>query len=745
MTDQIKDLMAQMTLQEKAALCTGETPWRTLRIERLGIEPIVMSDGPHGVRKAVDLNTMITESEPATCFPVAVALAASWDRDLLYDMGQVLADEAIALGVDVLLGPGINIKRSPLCGRNFEYFSEDPVLGGEMSAALINGIQSKGIGTSLKHFAVNNQETRRYTVDAVVDERTLHEIYLTGFEIAVKKSQPWTIMCAYNAVNGEYCSHHSYLLTDILRDQWGYEGFVVSDWGAVVDRVNGIQAGLELEMPGPSPHRTQAVVDAVESGELSITHLDRSVERLLKIILRAHETPKGHTDFDIDEHHAIARKVAAECIVLLKNDDNTLPLTGDEQLAVIGKAAAQPSYQAGGSSHINSTKVDPALDFLKERAEVQYVVGDESMDIQQGHIDEAVTVAKSADVAVLFMALPGSIESEGYDRDSLTLTAQQVALIKAVAAVNSRTVVVLSNGSAVDMRDWINDVAAVVESWLPGQAGAGAVVDVLYGDVNPSGKSTETFPLQLSDTPAYLNFPGERDTVNYGEGLYVGYRGYDALERDALFPFGFGLSYTQFEYSNLQVSASEFGLGDTLEITLDVTNTGQVAGKEVVQLYVHDVESRLPRPLKELKAFAKVALDAGETKQVTMTLNDRAFSYYDPKYSGWIADAGDFDILVGSSSADIHLTQRVHLTQGTPLPSTLNLHSTLGDWMEDTQGAPMVEPFLSAFGDMDSDTIGMDTSRFIKDLRLTMILSFAGGGDQSPNQIVMGMLAQLDN
>lgn len=746
MTDKkITDLISNMTLQEKATLCTGATPWRTIAIERLGLKPIVVSDGPHGLRRSQDIESLITESFPATCFPVAAALSASWDTDLLYEMGQALAEESIALEVDILLGPGLNIKRSPLCGRNFEYFSEDPVLAGEMAAALVKGVQSKGVGTSIKHFAVNNQETRRFTVDAVVDERTLHEIYLRGFEIVVKKGQPWTVMCAYNSVNGHFCAENEYLLTDILRDQWGYEGFVMSDWGAVHDRVASLQAGLELEMPGPSPHRTQAVIEAIEAGELDEAVLDQAIERLLKIIFRAQGTPKGHQSIDIDSHHALARRIASECIVLLKNDQHILPLTGNETLAVIGEGAANPVYQGGGSSHINATKVESALEFLKTRAEVQYVVGDSSTAVNPVATAEAVAIAKEADVALLFIALPASIESEGYDRSNLDLTPQQVDLIKTVAQTNPRTVVILNNGSAIDMREWIDDVAAVIEAWLPGQAGAGAVVDILYGDVNPSGKLGETFPLRLSDTPSYLNFPGENNQVRYGEGIFVGYRGYEALGRDVLFPFGFGLSYTRFEYHNLRVSASDFSFKDTLEVTFDITNMGPVNGKEVVQLYVRYCQARLRRPPKELKAFAKVHLASAETKRVTLILDERAFSYYDPAYGRWVAEPGEFELLIGSSSSDIRLTQGVRLTQGTPLPSIIHNESTLGDWMEDPVASKVVQPLLaSMFGLHEGHTLGVDAATFFKDLPLTVLLGFQGGQlGVSPQQIVTDLLTKL--
>lgn len=745
MTSEIARLISEMTLAEKASLCTGATPWKTVSIERLGLEPIVVADGPHGLRRSIDLDTMIADSYPATCFPVAVALSSSWNVALLHEMGEALADESIALGVDILLGPGMNIKRSPLCGRNFEYFSEDPLLSGEMAAALINGIQHKGVGTSLKHFAVNNQETRRFTVDAVVDERTLHEIYLAGFEIAVKKANPWTIMCAYNSLNGDFCAENYTLLTEILRDQWGYEGFVMSDWGAVHDRVAAVQAGLELEMPGPSPHRTQAVIEAVQSGELDEAILNQAVERLLKIILRAQETPKGGGDINVDANHALARRVASECIVLLKNEQDVLPLSADTQLAVIGQAAMKSVYQGGGSSHINATQVDTILEHLQARAELQYVVGDASIELNQPAIDEAVTIAQDADVSLLFIALPASIEAEGYDRAHMDLTEQHIALIKAVAAVSKKTVVILNNGSAIAMSEWLDDVDAVLEAWLPGQAGAGAIVDILYGDVNPSGKLTETFPLKLQETPSYLNFPGERDEVRYGEGLFVGYRGYDTLQREVLFPFGFGMSYTQFDYSNLHVSEKEFQLGSALTISLDVSNVGTVAGKEIVQLYVRDIASKLPRPFKELKAFAKVSLEAGETKSITFSLSDRDFSYYDPIHSQWVAEAGEFDILIGSSSADIRLHQMVTLTLGTDLPSMLDEKSTVSDWLADERGVELIQPILSAMlGAGDSDALGVDMMAFFSDLPLIALLGFQGDSlQESPITIVQNMLGQV--
>ncbi|MBK8027157.1 MAG: glycoside hydrolase family 3 C-terminal domain-containing protein [Chloroflexi bacterium] len=747
-SNSVRQILDGLTLEEKAALSIGATPWQTLAVDRLGLPHITVADGPHGVRRSVDAASLISSSHPATCYPVAAALAATWDKDLLYELGQALGEECLALDVDILLGPGINIKRSPLCGRNFEYLSEDPLLAGELSASLIQGVQSKGVGTSLKHFAVNNQETRRFTMNAVVDERTLHEIYLTGFEIAVKRGKPWTVMCAYNKLNGERCAESPSLLTSILRDQWGFEGFVMSDWGAVWDRVASLRAGLDLQMPGPSPHGITEVVEAVRRGQLDEAVLDRTVERLLSIVLRARATHKTGT-FDVDAHHALARRIASEAVVLLKNEGGLLPLSGDETVAVIGKAALMPVFQGGGSSHVKATRVDAPVVQMQERAEVHYAACDDMAPVvDAAMIAEAVTVAKDADVAVLFIALPSRIESEGYDRADLDLTPQQVALIQAVAAVQPRTVVVLNNGSAVNMQPWIDSAPAVLEAWLPGQAGAAAVVDVLYGAVNPSGRLAETFPLDLSDTPPYLNFPGENDTVRYGEGLFVGYRGYEALDRPVLFPFGFGLSYTRFAYSNLRVSHDGFTYADTITVSVDVANTGARAGKEVVQLYVADPVSRLRRPVKELKAFAKVALEPGETKTVEMTLDARAFSYYDPVYGQWIAEAGEFEIAVGASSADIRLRKTVTLTEGTPVEPRLHRDSPFRDWLAHPRSAALVEPLRETlFGEgqsLDSDELGADSEAFFGDLPLHMVLGFSGlSAGMSPAQLVDDLLAKL--
>ncbi|MDH7487590.1 MAG: glycoside hydrolase family 3 C-terminal domain-containing protein [Anaerolineae bacterium] len=747
----INDLIKKMTLEEKAALCTGATPWTTTAIDRLGVPEMTFSDGPHGVRHVEDVNTLIATSLPATCFPTASCTASTWDVDLLREMGQALAEECIALGVDVLLGPGVNMKRTPLCGRNFEYFSEDPYLAGQLAASFIEGVQSKGVGTSLKHYAVNNQEYQRLTINAEVDERTLREIYLAAFETAVRKANPWTVMCAYNKVNGTYCSENHKLLTEILKDEWGFEGLVVSDWGAVHDRVASLKAGLDLEMPGPRPRRTQAVVESVRSGVLDEAVLDEAVRRILSIVFKAAETPKGGA-FDIAAHHALARRIAAEGMVLLKNN-GILPLKNPQHIAVIGRSAETPYFQGGGSSHINPTLVDSPF------RELQKLAGDAELSYAEGYradggsdqalIEQAVEIARLADVALLYIALPESKESEGYDRADLDLTPQQVALIKAVTAVQPRTVVILNNGAPVVMGDWIDGAAAVLEAWMMGQAGGGAIADVLYGRVNPSGKLAETFPLRLADTPAYLNYPGGNGEVRYGEGLFIGYRYYDARQIPVQFPFGHGLSYTTFAYSNPKVSATTFKDVDGVSVSVDITNTGKVAGKEIVQVYVSDRKSGLVRPPKELKAFAKVSLEPGETKTVTLPLDFRAFAYYHPAYRQWITEDGEFDLLIGASSADIRCTLTVTLQSTLKLPCLLHRESTLRDWLEDPRGQSvlwslfqqMSTQMQEAFG---GEGTGMDMSGFLMDMPLLSLLEFQENMlPASPDEIVDGLLAQV--
>ncbi|MCK4898480.1 MAG: glycoside hydrolase family 3 C-terminal domain-containing protein [Anaerolineales bacterium] len=674
----VKSIIAQMTLEEKASLCSGLDFWHLKGNDRLGVPSIMVTDGPHGLRKQAGDSDQVglSESIPATCFPTASALAATWNRELVYQVGEALGEECQEEKVGVILGPGVNIKRSPLCGRNFEYFSEDPYLTGEMAKSHINGVQSKGIGTSLKHYTVNNQEYRRMTIDAIVDERALREIYLTGYEIAVKEAQPWTVMCAYNRVNGTYCCEHEYLMTDILKEEWGHEGIVVTDWGAMNERMDGLAAGIELEMPGTKNGNDARIVAAVREGRLDEIILDQAVERLLIMIFKAAETLSEDYQYDRQVHHALARRVVAEGAVLLKNNGGILPLQETAKVALIGEFAKTPRYQGSGSSLINPTQLDNIYDeFVK-------LVGDENITYAPGYpakgdqvdddlIQEAVEVARLAEVVVICAGLTDMYEVEGLDREHMQLPQSHNALIEAVAAAHSNVVVVLSNGSPVEM-PWERNVNAILEGYLCGQAGAGAIADILYGVVNPSGKLAETFPIRLEDNPSYHYFPGGPKTVEYRESIYVGYRYYDTVGKDALYPFGHGLSYTTFEYSDLQLSKDTISDNETLTVTVKVKNTGQVEGKEIIQLYVRDVESSAFKPDKELKEFVKVTLKSGEETEVAFELGQRAFAYYNSDLRDWHVESGTFEILVGASSRDIRLSASVVVESAKEVASTVD-------------------------------------------------------------------------
>jgi len=749
----IQSIITRMTLEEKAALCTGATAWTTTKVERLGVPEMTVSDGPHGVRRVPEVRELTIAALPATCFSTASSLASTWDVDLLGEVGRALGEECLALQVDVLLGPGTNMKRTPLCGRNFEYYSEDPFLAGNMAASFINGVQSQGVGTSLKHFAANNQEFQRFSISATIDERTLREIYLPAFETAVKEARPWTVMCAYNKINGTHGSENHRLLVDILKDEWGFEGLVVSDWGAVHDRVASLKGGLDLEMPGPKPLRVKAVVEAVQRGELDEATLNESVRRILNIVSKAAETRKGGGKFDVDTHHAMARRVAAEGMVLLKNN-GILPLKNPLRIAVIGRSAKEPYFQGGGSSHINPTRVDIPFDELQKLAGAAMLTYSEGYPADdafvQALIDEAVKEARSAEIALLYIALPSYKESEGYELRYLDLTAQQVALIKAVTKAQPLTVVILNNGSAVAMSERIDGAAAVLEAWMMGQAGGGAIADILFGKVNPSGRLSETFPLKLVDTPAYLSFPGGHGEVRYGEGIFIGYRYYDAKEMPVLFPFGYGLSYTTFAYSAPRLSASTCKDTDTIIVSVDVTNTGTVAGKETVQVYVHDRQAGLQRPPKELKGFAKVALEPGETKTVSIPLDFRSFAYYHPGYKQWITEDGEFDILIGASANDIRGRKPLTLQSTLILPSLLHTESTIREWIGDPRGKLVVDPILKQILERMGKIFGGGekpeeaVSQELMDMPLRSILHFQEDALPMPaDDLVASLLAQV--
>ncbi|MDQ0972462.1 beta-glucosidase [Neobacillus niacini] len=698
----IKQIISQMTLEEKASLCSGLDFWHLKGIERLGIPSIMVTDGPHGLRKQAQGadHLGIYNSVPSTCFPSAAGMASSWNRDLIQKVGVALGEECQAEDVAVLLGPGVNIKRSPLCGRNFEYFSEDPYLASEMAANHVKGVQSQGVGTSLKHFAANNQEHRRMSTDAVVDERTLREIYLASFEGVVKQSQPWTVMCAYNKVNGEYASENEYLLNDILKDEWGFEGFVVSDWGAVNERADGLSAGLELEMPSSNGSGDQKIVNAVRNGKLSEEKLDKALERLLRVIFMSVDHKTENAVYNKDEHHQLAREMARESMVLLKNEDNVLPLKKQGTIAVIGEFAKKPRYQGGGSSHVKPTKLENIVEEIEKSAgkqsNVLYAQGYrlDSDEIDGTLIAEAKEVAAQADTVVLFVGLPDRYESEGYDREHLRMPANHRQLVEAAAEVNRNIVVVLSNGSPIEM-PWLGNVKGVLEAYLGGQALGGAIADLLFGDANPSGKLAETFPRQLSDNPSFLNFPGEGDKVEYKEGIFVGYRYYDTKKVEPLFPFGYGLSYTTFEYSNLSISQKEIQDTDTVKVSVNVKNTGDRAGKEIVQLYVKDVESTVNRPEKELKGFEKMDLQPGEEKTVTFTLNKRAFAYYNVDLKDWHVETGEFEILVGKSSQEIALKDSIMVQSMVYIKKPVHRNTLLGDLLADPVLAPLAKELLA--------------------------------------------------
>lgn len=658
MEKRVKECISQMTLEEKASLCSGKNFWYLKGIERLGIPSVMVTDGPHGLRKqsgSAD-HLGINESEKATCFPPAVASASTWNRDTLYKIGKAIGEEAVQEQVSVVLGPGTNIKRSPLCGRNFEYFSEDPYLAGEMSAQWIKGVQSQGVGTSLKHFAANNQEKARLVGNSVIDERALREIYLTAFERAVKQATPWTLMCSYNRINDVYSCENSWLLQDVLRDEWGFEGLVMTDWGAMDNRTEALKAGLELEMPGPAEWNDQKIVNAVKDGTLEESVLDRAVERLLTMILKAAEnTPKS---YDAEEHHKLARKAAAEAAVLLKND-GMLPLKKEKTYAVIGKFAELPRYQGAGSSKINPYRVDTVLDTLKEQGMKFIYAPGYSLDndkVEDTLLEQAKEAAKAADGVIVIAGLPDSYESEGFDRTHLKMPENHRVLIEEVAKVNPETGVVLMGGAPMEM-PWRESVKSILLMYLGGEAAGSACADVLTGAVNPSGRLAETFPLRLEDTPCYLYYGTEGLDVEYRESIFVGYRYYDWADKEVAYPFGYGLSYTTFSYENMDLTWDDEKKQGMVRVT--VRNTGKRAGSEVVQLYIGKEDTKLMRAPRELKGFEKLYLEPGEAKTAELPLDARSFSYYDVKDHAWEAEDGIYQIYAGSSSRNLIVKQEV--------------------------------------------------------------------------------------
>lgn len=745
----IKALVSQMTLEEKAGLCSGLDFWHTKPVERLGVPSVMVSDGPHGLRKQDEKadHLGVNDSIKAVCMPAACATASSFDRDLMGRMGQAIGDSCQHEKLGVVLGPAVNIKRSPLCGRNFEYFSEDPYLAGEMSAAYINGVQSKNVGTSIKHFAANSQEHRRMSSSSNADERTLREIYFPAFEISVRKAQPWTVMCSYNRVNGVYASENPWLLTDVLRREWGFKGYVMSDWGAVSDRVAGVAAGLDLEMPSSGGINDRKIVAAVQSGELDEKIVDQACERILEINYRYLDNARPETPWDQEADHQLSARIAEECMVLLKND-GILPLNKTDEVAFIGEFAAKPRFQGGGSSHINAFRTTSAVE-AAQGLPVTYVQGySAARDMATDEmIAEAVQAAKAAKVAVVFAGLPDAYESEGYDRTHMAMPACQNRLIEAVAGANPNTVVVLHNGSPVEM-PWLGKVKAVLEAYLGGQAVGIATVRLLYGDANPCGHLAETFPVKLSDNPSYLYYGGEGDEADYREGVFVGYRYYDKKEMPVLFPFGFGLSYTTFACSNLRLSGAKITDQETLTATVTVTNTGSRAGKTVVQLYVGDRESTVLRPIRELKGFEKVELQPGESRDVTFTLDKRAFAYWNAAIHDWHVETGAFTIEVGQSSRDIEVSGEVTVESTVALPRHYTADSIFMDVMADPKAKEALGPMLASIqkafapsadaGDAAQEAISADMGlAMMRYMPLRGLVSF------SPDKVTDDTLKQL--
>ena len=696
----IPSLISSMTLEEKASLCSGSDFWHTTAIQRLGIPSVMVSDGPHGLRKQTEEadNLGVNDSIRAVCFPAACATASSFDRSLLEKMGEALGDCCQHEGVSVLLGPAVNIKRSPLCGRNFEYFSEDPYLAGQMATAFIRGVQSRNIGTSIKHFAANSQEHRRMSSSSNVDEKTLREIYLPAFETAVREAQPWTVMCSYNRLNGTFASEHPWLLTRVLREEWGFRGLVVSDWGAVSDRVAGLAAGMDLEMPGPDDYNDQRLVDAVREGRLDEAVLDEACRRILTMVDRYLSSCRPDTPWDLDAQHQLAADIASQSMVLLKNEGGLLPLDPEASIAFIGEFAQRPRFQGGGSSHINSFKVTSALDAAHSRGlKVRYARGYDSSSgtSDESLVAEAVRAASESDVAVIFAGLPDSYESEGYDRTHMHLPDSHNRLIEAVREANPRTVVVLHNGSPVEL-PWANRIPAILEAYLGGQAVGEATLRILLGEVNPSGHLAESFPLRLCDNPSYLYYGGNASGTDYREGIFVGYRYYDKKEMDVLFPFGHGLSYTTFSLSDLHVDRECLNPGDVATASLTVTNTGSRAGAAVVQIYVSETENPL-RPLRELKGFDKCFLQPGESRQIRFALDFRSFATWDSDLNTWQCASRNFVLSAGFSSRDLHLSCPISVE---PVPSPRPRCTLDTIFLDIKQDPQLKEIFLSAIKEL---------------------------------------------
>ena len=719
-----------LTLEEKAALTSGTNPWSLGNVAAKGLPNYTITDGPHGLRKAQNTESMdVEENVPATCFPPAAGMACSWNPELVERVGEAMGEECIQEQVAVILGPGVNIKRNPLGGRCFEYWSEDPYLAGHTAVGIVKGVQSKGVGTSLKHFAANNQETDRLRISATISPRAMREIYLPAFEYIVKTAQPWTVMCSYNKINGVFSSQNRWLLTDVLRGEWGFKGIVMSDWGAVSDRVAALNAGLNLEMP-PSNTDDQ-IVAAGKDGRIPAAQLDEMAQGMIDLVTKARPAmSRDGYQYDVDAHNEVARQAAVESMVLLKNEDATLPVAKGAKIAVIGEFARTPRYQGAGSSLINPTKLTSFLDAIEERGVAAdfapgFTLDDAAQD--PALTEQAVTAAQQADVVLLFLGLPAAYESEGFDRTTLDIPAKQVEVLDAVAAANPNVAVVLSNGSVVSM-PWRGRAKAILETWLLGQAGGAALADVIFGDEAPSGKLAQTIIDDVNDDPSAMNWPGEEGHVDYGEGVFVGYRYYDTFRKQVTYPFGYGLSYATFDVHDATVAKTG---PRTAEVTVTVTNTSDVAGAETVQVYVAPPKAKVARPVHELKGFAKVALEPGESKNVTIALDDRAFAYWSERFDDWHVEGGTYTVEVGVSSRDIISRLDVEIDDDGKIMN-LDEWSTFGEWLDDPIGAPILQHVLDDMGKEAGHPVIPDSALMVMFLRsmplrsLSVILGEAG-------------------
>ncbi|WP_337647005.1 exo-alpha-(1-_6)-L-arabinopyranosidase [Bifidobacterium pullorum] len=719
-----------LTLEEKAALTSGTNPWSLGNVADKGLPNYTITDGPHGLRKARNTESMdVEENVPATCFPPAAGMACSWNPELVERVGEAMGEECIQEQVAVILGPGVNIKRNPLGGRCFEYWSEDPYLAGHTAVGIVKGVQSKGVGTSLKHFAANNQETDRLRISATISPRAMREIYLPAFEYIVKTAQPWTVMCSYNKINGVFSSQNRWLLTDVLRGEWGFKGIVMSDWGAVSDRVAALNAGLNLEMP-PSNTDNQ-IVAAAKDGRIPATQLDEMAQGMIDLVTKARPAmSRDGYQYDVDAHNEIARQAAVESMVLLKNEDATLPVAKGAKIAVIGEFARTPRYQGAGSSLINPTKLTSFLDAIEERGVAAdfapgFTLDDAAQD--PALTEQAVTAAQQADVVLLFLGLPSAYESEGFDRTTLDIPAKQVEVLDAVAAANPNVAVVLSNGSVVSL-PWQGRAKAILETWLLGQAGGAALADVIFGDETPSGKLAQTIIDDVNDDPSAMNWPGEEGRVDYGEGVFVGYRYYDTFRKQVTYPFGYGLSYATFDVHDATVAKTG---PRSAEVTVTVTNTSDVAGAETVQVYVAPPKAKVARPVHELKGFAKVSLAPGESKSVTIVLDDRAFAYWSERFDDWHVEGGTYTVEVGVSSRDIVSRIDVEIDDDGKIMN-LDEWSTFGEWLDDPIGAPILQHVLDDMGKEAGRPVIPDSALMVMFLRsmplrsLSVILGEAG-------------------